>query len=151
MQTSRRSYLPPVSGPSAATLAAIVLAVATFWATLSGRSAQVAAAQDSFADIPAALLLIEDRGCPYCALWDREVRQGYINSPEGHFAPLIRRFRGSPDVAFLPNVIYSPTFIVLARGREVGRIVGYPGPDFFWAEIAPLLARAGYVSTENPT
>jgi hypothetical protein len=99
---------------------------------------------------PAVLLLIEDRGCPYCARWDRDVRQGYLNSEEGRFAPLVRRFRGSPDVAFVANVIYSPTFVVLANGREVGRIVGYQGPDFFWGDLNPLLARAGFKRATAP-
>ena len=98
----------------------------------------------------AVLLLIEDRGCPYCARWDRDVRQGYLNSEEGRFAPLVRRFRGSPDVAFVANVIYSPTFVVLANGREVGRIVGYQGPDFFWGDLNPLLARAGFKPAPAP-
>lgn len=93
---------------------------------------------------PVALLMIEDPGCPYCARWDREVRQAYLNSEEGRFAPLVRRFRGARDVAFIANVIYSPTFVVVVRGQEIGRIVGYQGPYFFWAEIAGLLAKAGF-------
>lgn len=99
---------------------------------------------------PAILLLIEDRGCPYCARWDRDVLPGYLNSDEGQFAPLVRRFRGSPDVAFIANVVYSPTFVVLANGREVGRIVGYQGPDFFWGDLNPLLARAGFKRAPAP-
>jgi hypothetical protein len=88
------------------------------------------------------LLLVEDRGCPYCARWDREVGPGYVRSPEGHFAPLVRRYRGSPDVASLA-VMFSPTFVVLKDGQEIGRIVGYSGPDFFWSELSPLLDAAG--------
>ncbi len=91
---------------------------------------------------PVILLLVEDRGCPYCARWDRDVGPGYARSPEGHFAPLVRRYRGSPDVAFL-NVMFSPTFVVLKDGKEIGRIVGYSGPDFFWSELSPLLNAAG--------
>lgn len=99
---------------------------------------------------PVVLLLIEDPGCPYCARWDRDVREGYLKSEEGRFAPLARRFRGSPDVAFIPNVIYSPTFVVLTRGHEVGRIVGYQGEDFFWASLAGLLAKAGFKPGQGP-
>jgi len=94
--------------------------------------------------LPAALLLIEDHGCPYCARWDREVREAYQNSPEGRFAPLVRRFRGAADVSFVPNVIYSPTFVVLVEGKEAGRIIGYQSADFFWAELDAILARAGF-------
>jgi hypothetical protein len=93
---------------------------------------------------PVILLLVEDRGCPYCARWDREVGPAYARSPEGRFAPLVRRFRGSLDVGFLDSVVFSPTFVVLKEGREVGRIVGYAGPDFFWSELSPLLIKAGF-------
>lgn len=120
------------------------------FAVLGGLASGPGSAQSVPPDIrtaQAVLLLIEDPGCPYCARWDRDVRQGYVNSEEGRFAPLVRRFRGAPDVAFLANVLYSPTFVVLAHGREVGRIVGYQGPDFFWSEIAGLLAKAGFRRT----
>lgn len=93
---------------------------------------------------PVILLLVEDRGCPYCARWDREVGPAYARSPEGRFAPLVRRFRGSPDAGFLGGVVFSPTFVVLKEGKEVGRIVGYAGPDFFWSELSALLNKAGF-------
>lgn len=93
---------------------------------------------------PVVLLLVEDRGCPYCARWDREVGPAYARSPEGRFAPLVRRFRGAPDVGFLDGVVFSPTFVVLKEGKEIGRIVGYAGPDFFWSELSPLLIKAGF-------
>ena len=117
---------------------------------LGGRARAEEALPPDLQTAPAVLLLIEDRGCPYCARWDRDVREAYLNSEEGRFAPLVRRFRGAPDVAFIPNVIYSPTFVVLAHGREVGRIVGYQGADFFWAKLAGLLARAGFKRGEAP-
>lgn len=101
------------------------------------------------AKAPAALLMIEDRGCPYCARWDREVRDSYLNSAEGRFAPLVRRPRGSTDIAFVRNVIYSPTFVVLVRGHEIGRIIGYQGADFFWAELGSILMRGGFESVRS--
>lgn len=113
---------------------------------LSEAAAQ-AAAEPDLRTAPAVLVLIGDRGCPYCARWERDVAEGYVKSDEGRFAPLVRRLRGAPDVAFIPNVIYSPTFVVLVHGKEVGRIVGYQGADLFWTEIAVLLGRAGFRRT----
>jgi hypothetical protein len=101
-------------------------------------------------EAPVTLLMIEERGCPYCARWDREVRLGYANSAEGRFAPLMRRLRGSPDISFLTNVVYTPTFVLLVQGQEVGRIIGYSGADFFWAELGALLARTGYATGKSP-
>ncbi len=91
-----------------------------------------------------ALVMIEDRGCPFCARFEAEVLEGYLKSPEGRFAPLVRRPRNAADAAFLTDIIYSPTFVLLQHGQEVGRIVGYPGAELFWMQIAGLMKRAGF-------
>jgi thioredoxin-related protein len=91
-----------------------------------------------------SLVMIEDDGCVYCVRWHNEVGQAYANSTEGRFAPLIRRRIKDPDIAFLRNVRYTPTFILLRGDDEIGRITGYPGADFFWQLLADLLAKAGY-------
>ncbi len=91
---------------------------------------------------PAVLLMIGDPGCPYCARFEREAAPGYTASDDGKLAPLVRRFRHDADIAFLPRIVYSPTFVMLVRGREVGRIVGYPGADLFWMRVAGLLSDA---------
>jgi hypothetical protein len=109
-----------------------------------GRNVQADAAISPELRSGVALLLVQDPGCPYCARWDEEVRPGYERSPEGRFAPLVRRLRSHPDVAAFPGVVYSPTFIVLRDGREVGRLIGYPGADFFWAQIGEILLKAGF-------
>jgi hypothetical protein len=119
-------------------LAWAVLLSWLFW------SQPLAAEESALHSSPVVLLLVEDRGCPYCARWDREVGPAYARSPEGRFAPLVRRFRGSPDVGFLDAVVFSPTFVVLKEGKEVGRIVGYAGPDFFWSELSEVLSKAGF-------
>ena len=92
------------------------------------------------ATAPAVLVMIGDRGCPYCARFEREVAPGYQASEDGYLAPLVRRDRHDADVAFIPRVVYSPTFIMLVRGREVGRIVGYAGADLFWMQVAGLMS-----------
>jgi hypothetical protein len=35
----------------------------------------------------------------------------------------------------------TPSFILLADNREIGRMVGYPGDLFFWQQAEMLLAR----------
>lgn len=89
------------------------------------------------------LLMIEELGCPYCARWKRDVEQAYRNSPEGRIAPLEIIMMSDPRVRELKAVVYSPTFILLDHGREVGRIIGYTGADFFWGEIENLFSRSG--------
>lgn len=90
------------------------------------------------------LVMVDDAGCVYCAQWDREVRQGYEASPEGRFAPLTRRRIGSPELAGIGRLAYTPTFVLIVRGQEVGRIIGYGGADFFWGEVDRLYAKAGF-------
>lgn len=88
----------------------------------------------SFADA-AELVMVETPGCPWCRAWHREIGPAYPNTPEGQQAPL-RRI----DLAALPTlslelktpVFASPTFILIESGKEIGRITGYPGQDFFW-------------------
>jgi hypothetical protein len=92
------------------------------------------------ASAPAVLVMIGDPGCPYCARFEREVAPGYQASEDGRLAPLVRRDRRDADIAFIPRVVYSPTFVMLVRGREVGRIVGYAGVDLFWMQLAGLMS-----------
>jgi len=91
------------------------------------------------ATAPAVLVMIGDPGCPYCARFEREVAPGYVASEDGKLAPLVRRDRRDPDVAFIERVVFSPTFVMLVHGREVGRIVGYSGADLFWMQVAALV------------
>ena len=94
---------------------------------------------------PAVLVMVGDPGCPYCARWDEEVSRSYRMSEEGKFAPLVQRTRGDPEISNLKKIVYSPTFVMLAYGEEVGRIVGYQGADLFWMQLEQLAAKAGFV------
>ncbi len=109
---------------------------------ISARSLQATEAPDP-ASMPAALLMVDDAGCIYCRKWDREIAPAYENSDEGQLAPLLRRAIRSAAVARYPGVRYTPTFLLLVEGREVGRIVGYAGPDFFWGELEQLMQKSG--------
>ena len=44
------------------------------------------------------------------------------------------------DLEAIGGVVYTPTFVLFDGCREVGRIVGYPGEDFFWGLLDGLLA-----------
>ena len=88
------------------------------------------------------LVMYRRAGCPWCAAWDREIGPIYAKTEIGRRLP-IRSFdldRGRDTVAQLKSpVIYTPTFVVLDDGREIGRIEGYPGQDFFWARLENLV------------
>jgi hypothetical protein len=100
-------------------------------------------AADGRGEIPGGLrlLMIESASCGYCRRWHREVGPAYPMSSAGRQAPLVRRDITDPVVASFGKVIYTPTFILVRDGREVDRLVGYPGAEGFWEEIGVMLAR----------
>lgn len=91
------------------------------------------------------LVMLDDLGCEYCELWQREVGVIYHKTQQGRFAPLRRYRHGAVPYRKFDNVHYSPTFIVVRGEKEVGRIVGYPGEDFFWAMLDKILAGIGFM------
>jgi hypothetical protein len=114
------------------------------------------AGQPARAEAPAfvgrtTLLMVDDVNCGYCRKWDREVGGAYPKSAEGKFAPLTRLRRGHPSLAGINSLAYTPTFVLFVGGREVGRIIGYPGADFFWAELDQLMRRGGVSPDAIPT
>jgi hypothetical protein len=92
----------------------------------------------------AELVMFVEASCPWCARWDREVGGAYPRSEEGRRAPL-RRIHISEarrsGFTLSGAVAVTPTFILVDRGVEVGRITGYPGADFFWGMLDHLLDR----------
>jgi hypothetical protein len=90
----------------------------------------------------AELLMFEQPGCPWCRRWHEDVGPGYARSAEGQIAPLRRLQLGDrpPGLSLKQSVTVTPTFIIVENGAEIGRITGYPGPDFFYGMLAPMLS-----------
>ena len=89
------------------------------------------------------LVMVERQGCHYCIAWKEKLGPIYPKTDAGRFAPLrmVDIADGLPaGVAFAAPVVYTPTFILVDDGREMGRIEGYPGEDFFWALLERMLA-----------
>jgi hypothetical protein len=90
------------------------------------------------------LIMFEEVGCPWCRRWHAEVGPGYPHSVEGKRAPLrIVQLRDAPSSAakLSSPVRTTPTFVLVSSEREVGRITGYPGAEFFWPMLGDLLSR----------
>ena len=91
------------------------------------------------------LLMLEQAGCGWCAQWDAEVGEVYAKTDEGRRAPLLRHdiFKPLPGhISLERRAHYTPTFVLLVSGEEIGRIEGYPGEDFFYGLLQRLLERA---------
>lgn len=96
------------------------------------------------ADAAVRLLMFEAPACPFCKRWHEEIGGAYEKSREGRFARLERLPLAAAPKLAIADVRYSPTFVVVKDGVEVGRVTGYSGPDFFWPQLGEVLARAGF-------
>lgn len=94
----------------------------------------------------AELVMFEDPGCGWCQKWNREIGATYRDTDIGRAVPLRRTLKNGArpgDLKTIENIRYTPTFVVVHGGREIGRIVGYPSEDFFWGYLEEIIARIG--------
>jgi hypothetical protein len=92
----------------------------------------------------AELVMFEEPGCSWCQRWHAEVGPAYPLTAEGQAAPLRRvhiRDQATAGISLERPVTVTPTFVLADDGREVGRIIGYPGQAFFYGLLGQLLER----------
>ncbi len=95
------------------------------------------------------LYMVEQPGCIYCARWNEDVGDAYHLTAEGKAAPLTRIDLRDPlpeGVTFARKAVFTPTFVLVRDGRELERIEGYPGEDFFYGLLGVMLKNAGVVT-----
>lgn len=112
----------------------------------------LAAPVSAVAALGAELVMFEEAGCPWCVRWHREVGPAYPNTDEGKRAPLRRvdiSQAATSGVALAAPVTMTPTFVLANGGREVGRITGYPGADFFWPMLGQLMGKLRPVQPDD--
>ncbi len=87
------------------------------------------------------LVMVEQHGCEWCARWNEEIAPIYPKTAEGAFAPLRRVDLRDlpPDLNTTRRVNFTPTFLIVKEGREIARLEGYPGEDFFWPLLEAML------------
>jgi len=86
------------------------------------------------------LVMVEQDGCHWCARWNKEIAHIYPKTEEGLRAPLLRvNLRDLPDeIVFTSRPVFTPTFVLIRDGKELGRIEGYAGDEFFWFLLGQL-------------
>ena len=92
----------------------------------------------------AELVMFLATNCEWCEVWDEEVGTVYAKTEEGAHAPLRRVdiFNTRPrDLKKIKGIHFTPTFVLMEKDTEVGRITGYPGESFFWELLEGLLAK----------
>ena len=98
----------------------------------------------------AELVMFEQAGCAWCEAFDREIAPIYGKTEEGLRAPLRRVDTAQalpPDLAFIERERLTPLFVLVDRGREIGRIRGYPGDDNFWGLLGALMKKLDAAAT----
>lgn len=91
----------------------------------------------------AELVMVELKSCSYCAKFNREMAPAYEASEIGKAIPLrrVNPRKWPKDLAGVTRAPYTPVFILVEDGREIGRFAGYGGPDYFNEKLSKLLAR----------
>lgn len=92
----------------------------------------------------AELVMLEQPGCVWCAKFNAEIAPAWENSAEGQRAPLRRVDITEPwpaDLADIRKERFTPTFVLVDQGKEVGRLRGYVGDEFFWYLIGEIIAK----------
>ncbi len=100
----------------------------------------------------AQLVMVEEKGCMWCARWNDEVSHKYPKTPEGKAAALRRidiHAATPPDLTFQRPLHFTPTFVLMIDGVESSRIEGYPGEDFFWGLLDRMLSDANVIQEQT--
>lgn len=100
----------------------------------------------------AELVMFESETCMWCETWHEEIGPTYPKTAEARIAPLRRvDVDDDPpaDLRHLKAVIYTPTFVLMHGDREVGRILGYPGEDFFWGLLEEMLGKLAQIKDDE--
>ncbi len=92
----------------------------------------------------AELIMFERAGCEWCEAFDKQIAPVYARTEEGLRAPLRRVAIEQTlpvDLAFIQVERLTPLFVLIDKGREIGRIRGYPGPESFWMQLSILFEK----------
>lgn len=94
--------------------------------------------------VAAELVMFEKKGCPWCAAWMRDIGQHYSHSDQAKLLPLRKVDIDEPrppELEKFGQIRFTPTFVAIACGEEIDRIIGYGGADIFWDRLDQAVAR----------
>jgi len=94
----------------------------------------------------AELVMYETGTCAWCLRWHKDIGDRYAGTKAARLLPLRRVDMEKPtpaDLAGIDRPHATPTFVIVACGREQGRIVGYSLQTRFWNQLADALNEVG--------
>jgi hypothetical protein len=90
----------------------------------------------------AQLIFVDSKSCAYCAKFKREIVSEYNTKGPAAIAP-IRRVsalqKWPSDLAGIKQSPFTPAFIVVSKGREIGRFYGYENRAAFYSKLNSLV------------
>ena len=92
----------------------------------------------------ATLILIENKNCQRCIAWEKQVGNIYSKTETGKLAPLRRiniNEAWPKELMFIKKAVYTPTFILLDKKKEIGRIFGFTSDYQFWGQLEKLISQ----------
>ncbi|BAM90396.1 putative thioredoxin, SoxS [Bradyrhizobium oligotrophicum S58] len=105
-------------------------------------SAAIAVLSLSTPLLASELVMFERPGCGWCARFNAEIAPIYGKTDEGRALPLRRvdlTQKLPADLAGIDPGAFTPTFVVVDQGHEIGRIRGYPGDAFFFGLLGRIM------------
>ncbi len=90
------------------------------------------------------LIMFSSPNCSWCEAWEKDIGIVFPRTVEGKRLQLTHVDITDPlpsRLRKLKAIHYTPTFIVLDKQQEIGRITGYAGDEFFWWELQKIIAQ----------
>ena len=88
------------------------------------------------------MIMITDKNCLYCIVWERQIGKIYPKTEIAKKFPL-HRIEVKNFVNYtkydLKKTNITPTFIFIKNGNETGRIEGYTNPEMFWWQVDEII------------
>ena len=96
----------------------------------------------SFAKDNSLLLMITDKTCLICMVWEKQIGKIYPKTEIANKFPL-SRIEMNDFVNYSKHKIkktnITPTFIFIKNNNEQGRIEGFTSPEMFWWQVDEII------------
>ena len=96
----------------------------------------------SYAKDNSLLLMITDKTCLICMVWEKQIGKIYPKTEIANKFPLSRiEMRDFVNYTKykLKKTNITPTFIFIRNNNEQGRIEGYTSPEMFWWQVDEIV------------
>ena len=102
----------------------------------------IASLSSTYAKDNSLMLMITDKTCLYCIIWEKQIGKIYPKTEISKRFPL-SRIEAKDFVSYkkynLKKTDITPTFIFIKNAREEGRIEGYTNPEMFWWQVDEII------------